>query len=103
MVCDAHLAEDVTQGAFAALAQAARQLTERPVLSGWLHRTTQNIAANTVRADVRRRAREQEAAAMTELLSAESDAGWENVSPHLDDALGELPDADREALLLRYF
>jgi DNA-directed RNA polymerase specialized sigma24 family protein len=58
MVRDAHLAEDVTQGMFVALSQSAGQLTERPVLSGWLHRTTQNLAANVVRSDVRRRARE---------------------------------------------
>ena len=63
MVCDSHLAEDVTQGVFVALAKNAAQLKDRPVLSGWLHRTAQNIAAQTVRTDVRRRAREQEAAA----------------------------------------
>ena len=103
MVCDAHLAEDVTQGAFVALAQNARQLTDHPVLSGWLHRTTQNLAAKAVRSDVRRRAREQEAAAMNELLSAEPDAVWEHIAPHLDAALGELGEADRDALLLRYF
>ena len=53
MVRDTHLAEDVAQSAFVALAQNARQLTDRPVLSGWLHRTAQNLAANTVRSDVR--------------------------------------------------
>jgi broad specificity phosphatase PhoE len=52
---------------------------------------------------VRRRAREQEAAAMNELLSAEPDPGWEHIAPHLDAALGELSEGDREALLLRYF
>ena len=62
MVCDAHLAQDVTQGVFIALAQSARQLAERPILSGWLHRTTQNLAANTVRSEVRRRTREEKAA-----------------------------------------
>jgi RNA polymerase sigma factor (sigma-70 family) len=103
MVCDAHLAEDVTQGVFIALAQNARQLADRAVLSGWLHRTAQNLAANTVRSDVRRRAREQEAAVMNELLSTESDANWENIAPHLDAGLGELDEADRDALLLRYF
>ena len=103
MVRDTHLAEDVTQGVFVALAQTASQLTDRPVLSGWLHRTTQNLAANAVRSDVRRRAREQEAAAMNELLSAEPDPGWEHIAPHLDAALGELSEGDREALLLRYF
>jgi RNA polymerase sigma factor (sigma-70 family) len=103
MVCDSHLAEDVTQGVFVALARNATQLTDRPVLSGWLHRTAQNIAAQTVRSDVRRRAREQEAAAMNELLVAEPDANWEHIAPHLDAALGELSEPDRDALLLRYF
>src|SRR6266496_3674193 len=103
MVCDPHLAEDVTQCVFLALAKNAAQLTDRPVLSGWLHRTAQNIAAQTVRTDVRRRAREQEAAAMNELLSAGSDVSWENIAPHLDAALGELSEPDRDALLLRYF
>ncbi len=103
MVCDSHLAEDVTQGVFVALAKNASQLTDHPVLSGWLHRTAQNIAAQTVRTDVRRRAREQEAVAMNELLSSETDASWEHIAPHLDAALGELNELDRDALLLRYF
>ena len=103
MVCDAQLAEDVTQGAFLALAQNAHRLSDCPAISGWLHRTAQNLAAKTVRTDVRRRAREQEAAAMNELLSAETDATWNEIAPHLDAALGALSDADRDALVLRYF
>jgi RNA polymerase sigma factor (sigma-70 family) len=103
MVRDAHLAEDVTQGVFLALAQNASQLAARPVLSGWLHRVAQNLAANVVRSDVRRRGREQEAAAMNELLAAGTDANWEQIAPHLDAALGELSEPDRDALLLRYF
>jgi DNA-directed RNA polymerase specialized sigma24 family protein len=77
MVCDTHLAEDVTQGVFAALAQNAHQLMERPVLSGWLHLTTRNLAANVVRSEVRRRAREQEAAAMNPLIANEPEVTWE--------------------------
>ncbi|MEY2429766.1 MAG: hypothetical protein QOJ40_2651 [Verrucomicrobiota bacterium] len=103
MVRDAHLAEDVTQSAFVALAQNAGQLSDRLVLSGWLHRTAQNLASKTVRSDVRRRAREQEAVAMNELLATESDAAWELIAPHLDAALGELSEADRDAVMLRYF
>ncbi len=103
MVGDAHLAEDVTQATFLALAKSATQLTERPVLAGWLHRTAQNIAAQTVRTDVRRRAREQEAAAMNELLAASPEADWEQIAPHLDAALGELTEPERDAVLLRYF
>ena len=103
MVLDPHLAEDVTQAAFMALAQNAGKLTDRAVLSGWLHRTAQNLACNIVRSDVRRRAREQEAAAMNELLSAEPAADWEQISPHLDTALAQLEEPDRDALMLRYF
>ncbi|HYV27052.1 MAG TPA: sigma-70 family RNA polymerase sigma factor [Candidatus Eisenbacteria bacterium] len=103
MVGDVHLAEDVTQGVFLALAKNAADLTDRPVLSGWLHRTAQNIAAQTVRTDVRRRAREQEAATMNQMLSAEPAAAWQDIAPHLDAALGELNEQDHDAVLLRYF
>jgi len=103
MVRDAHLAEDVTQGAFVALAQNAGQLADRSVLSGWLHRTAQNLAANAVRSEVRRRDREQEAVAMNELFAPEPNAIWEHIAPQLDAALGELREPDRDALLLRYF
>ncbi|HEV2393850.1 MAG TPA: RNA polymerase sigma factor [Verrucomicrobiae bacterium] len=103
MVRDAHLAEDVTQGVFVALSRSAGQLTSHPVLSGWLHRTTQNLAANTVRSEVRRHAREQEAAVMNDLLSTAPGAPWDEVDPQLDAALGELSETDRDALLLRYF
>jgi RNA polymerase sigma factor (sigma-70 family) len=102
IVRDSHLAEDVTQAVFTALAGSAGQIAGRPVLSGWLHRTAQNLAANAVRSDVRRRVREQEAAAMNELLSG-SETTWEHIAPHLDDALCELNEADRDALFLRFF
>ena len=103
MVGDAHLADDVTQATFLALAKSATQLTERAVLAGWLHRTAQNIAAQTVRTDVRRRAREQEAAAMNELLASSPEADWEQIAPHLDAALGDLTEPERDAVMLRYF
>lgn len=102
MVRDPHLAEDVTQAVFMALAKNAHQLVACSALEGWLHGTTRNLAANVVRAEVRRRNREQEAATMNEILSAGTDANWEQIAPHLDEALGELTGSERDALLLRY-
>lgn len=40
---------------------------------------------------------------MNELLATESDVVWEHIAPHLDAALDELNEPDRDALLLRYF
>ncbi|MDB6130455.1 MAG: hypothetical protein JWM04_1562 [Verrucomicrobiales bacterium] len=105
MVRDTHLAEDVTQGTFVALAKNAAQLRSEVVLSAWLHRTAQNIAAQTVRTEVRRRVREQEAVAMTDKFAGDGvgDAQWQDVELHLDAALGELSEGDRGAVMLRYF
>jgi DNA-directed RNA polymerase specialized sigma24 family protein len=74
MVNDPHLSKDVTQGMFVSLAKDAGKLTKHPVPSGWLHRTARTIAAQTVRTEVRRRKREQEAAVMNE--NSHSDAPW---------------------------
>ncbi len=103
MVRDPHTAQDVTQTVFLALAKQAPQLADHPVLSGWLHCTARNLASKSIRSDLRRCAREQEAVAMNELIATDSDAVWKEVAPHLDDALGELSEPDRDALLLRYF
>lgn len=106
MVADPHQAEDVAQAVFVALSQNAGQLTGHPVLSGWLHRTAHNLAANAVRANVRRQLREQETALMNQLLSDSGSVippAWADIAPHLDDALGELTESDRDAVLLRYF
>ena len=103
VVHDGHLAEDVTQAVFVALAENARGLRNRRALPGWLHHTTQHLAANAVRAEVRRRVREQETVTMNELLATESNPTWELVAPYLDAALAALSESDRDAVLLRYF
>lgn len=101
---DAHLAEDVTQKVFTDLARKAPELARRAVLSGWLYRGAQYAASDAVRAERRRRAREEESHAMHDLNSSPaSPADWEKLRPLLDRALGELDDEDRDAVALRFF
>jgi RNA polymerase sigma factor (sigma-70 family) len=101
MTCQTQLAEDVAQGVFLALAQNARSLADRPILAGWLHRTAQNLAAKTVRTEVRRRAREEEAATMN--APQEENSAWETLSPQLDAALEKLKETDRDVVFLKFF
>lgn len=101
---DVHLAEDVTQLVFTDLARKSTSLIGRRVLAGWLFVSTRYAAAKLVRGERRRHAREQEAHIMDELLNESGTAeNWERVRPVLDDALGELSERDREAILLRFF
>ncbi len=100
---DAHLAQDVTQTVFTELARKAESFSRRPVLTGWLYTSAHFAAAKAVRAEVRRRAREQEAQTMRELHDPTSDLEWSKLRPVLDKAMHQLKEGDREAILLRYF
>ncbi len=103
---DAYLAEDVAQRVFTDLARKARPLSGHAVLGGWLYRSTQFAASDVVRAERRRRAREQEAHAMHEISRPESAAGdaeWQKLALVLDQAIGELSAPDRDAVVLRFF
>ena len=99
---DAHLAQDVAQTVFADLAQKAASLSRCQSLTGWLYTSAHFAAANMIRGETRRRAREEKF--MREPANeTDQDADWEKIRPALDDAMHELKEADREAILLRYF
>jgi RNA polymerase sigma factor (sigma-70 family) len=101
---DAHLAEDVTQQVFTAVAREAAALARREGLSGWLYTTARNAAAQTVRGERRRAVREQQAHSMNELTAASAhDAEWERLRSVIDEAMDELGEEDREAVLERFF
>lgn len=101
---DAHRAQDVAQVVFTTLARKAGSLTRHPVLAGWLYTATRHAAGKALRTEVRRKAREQEALIMEEISSTgESTVDWDRVRPVLDEAMRELNEHEREAVLLRFF
>jgi RNA polymerase sigma factor (sigma-70 family) len=100
---DAHLAQDVTQSVFVDLANKAVSLRNRVSITGWLYTSAHYAAAKAVRSESRRRAREQEANRMQELINSDAEVDWEAVGPVLDEVMHQLREGDREVILLRYF
>ncbi|MFO1514061.1 MAG: sigma-70 family RNA polymerase sigma factor [Verrucomicrobiota bacterium] len=100
------LARDVTQSVFTDLARKigglSGRLSPEASLVGWLYRGTRFAARDLNRGEIRRTQRERQA--MEQLHPApEAPPEWEQLRPALDDAMAELDDTDRDAILLRYF
>ena len=100
---DAHAAADIAQQVFTTLARDAQELSLHAVLTAWLYTATRHAAIDLIRSEQRRHARELEASTMQNLFAATPDADWERLRPVLDHVMDELSDADRTAVLLRFF
>lgn len=100
----AHLAEDVSQAVFIALAQKAHLFSHDVILEGWLFRATRFASANALRSERRYLHKIQEASRMQIQADADSDQNvWDQVVPVLNETMGELGEKDRDAVLLRFF
>ena len=100
-VGDTGLAEEITQNVFVHLARKAPALAGHETIAGWLHRSAILESKARFRAEMRRRRREEVAAALAETESAGRDPAAD-LSPLLDEALLQLREADRLALVLRF-
>lgn len=98
---DAHRAEDVAQTVFLDLWRESPKISMSVMLGGWLHRHTCFVASNVMRGERRRQDREREAAEMN--LLNQSDTGVAHLTPVLDEAINELGEEDRKAILLRFY
>lgn len=101
-VGDSATAEEITQNVFLALARKAPRLGRMETLAGWLHRTAILEAKARVRADLRRKRREEAAAEQIQAVDR-TVSGLGTMVPLLDEALLCLRETDRVALVLRYF
>jgi RNA polymerase sigma factor (sigma-70 family) len=98
---EAHLAEDITQSVFIALARTAHKLPHDVMLGGWLHQHTRFTASSMMRRERRRQRREQQAVEMNSVEDRLKD--FEQVRPLLDEAIGSLASDEQAAIILRFF
>ncbi|HEY6228851.1 MAG TPA: RNA polymerase sigma factor [Verrucomicrobiae bacterium] len=91
-------ADEVTQAVFVILARKVGTLREGTVVGAWLHRTARFVALEAVRAEQRRR-QKNEAFSM---MQNGTDPLWSEVAPILDSAISKLAEAERSAVVLRF-
>ncbi len=96
------LAEDVSQSVFIELVRKADTLVNHPALAGWLYTASCRIAADQSRRQTRHQHREHAMATPPEPIP-ESLFEWNQIRPVLDEAMLDLTEADRQAVLLRFF
>lgn len=102
----ADVAEEVAQSVFTDLARKAPELAgklgENGSIVGWLYRSSRFALSKYLRGEHRRQNRESQAMQNLDPASSAS-PDWEHVRPVLDNAMADLSEEDRQAMLLRFF
>lgn len=99
---NSHAAQEISQAVFIILARKAENLSQHTALSGWLYQTARLTAKNYLRTEIRRHNREQEAFMQSTVTETDPEL-WPQIAPLLDDAMGRLCPADRNAIVQRFF
>jgi RNA polymerase sigma factor (sigma-70 family) len=97
VVSDADQAADATQETFFQLMKKAGDV--RGSLAGWLHRVAVRKAVDLIRNDSARRRRENR---YLEARSSHEERTWQQIAPHVDEALETLDEPTRALLLQHY-
>ncbi len=97
ILCDPAQAEDATQETFFKLLKQPNRVRES--IGGWLHRVATRLSIDRIRSESRRRQREQVYAQRNPPIHIET---WDELAPHIDAALDQLPEDARE-ILVRHF
>ena len=99
------LSQEIAQNVFAILARKAPALARNATpLAGWLHRATVLESCQALRREgSRRRVLQAFAAEQEQAAAGAFPMNMDEIAPELDEALDQLPRADRELLLARYF
>lgn len=90
-------AEDVAQECFMELAQAGA--TIKHSLGGWLHAAAVHRSLNRLKAEKRRKDREAHFASNN---SSHTETKWDDIQPHIDEAIAALPEKFREPVIQRF-
>ena len=95
------IAEEIAQSTFLKLARQGAKLAPNTVLTAWLYQVARNEAIDAIRAEARRRKRDE--VAMEESAMNQNASTWETVEPLLDEAMQSLNEQQRTVVLLRFF
>jgi RNA polymerase sigma factor (sigma-70 family) len=95
-------AKDAAQATFLVFLKKCRKLKRGTVLGGWLYHTAGFVARESIRASVRHKNREEEAATMEELEARNTSNEWKDLEPELDEAVMALPQKYKDIVVLRY-
>jgi len=102
-VSDPHFAQDVTQAVFIIFARKAASLGSGTIVSAWLYRTTRFAAADALKQQHRRQLREHEAYMQSTSEATALENTWHEMEPAIDEAMANLSESDRRAVMLRFF
>lgn len=97
--------DEIVQNVFITLAKKAPQLKNYNYLGGWLLKTTSYEVRNWLRSETRRTHNLQRYTNQEIIMqSADNnrDKHWNEISPHIDDALLSLNEEDRAVMVMRF-